>query len=367
MQIWLTILVSWPAPDRTHQRHGARVVLRARARRLREHRVVAADHDRQLAVLGAGLPARDRRVEEGDAASLARRRSLRARLPPKRSCDRRGSRPSSSRRARRPAVATARTSSSLPTHISTMSALRAASAGVGADCAAVLRDPLLGLRGGAVVHGDVVAGLRQMACHRIAHDAEAEECEFRCRPCVLQSEWRKRAHRRRRSAHVVSAASPSRRYRVAPRRSRRAPGRARCRPRDRGFATEPSSVSTSNTSSSISGENCRRSASGSAARSQPRVSACAHRARDGFVRIAKRNALAHEVVGKVGRRRVSLRAPLRACARRSASVPVATRSVMIASESASVSTVSNSGSLSSWLSLLYASGCPFISTSSAIR
>ena len=40
---------------------------------------------------------------------------------------------------------------------------------------------------------------------------------------------------------------------------------------------------------------------------------------------------------------------------------------MIASVSASVSTVSNSGSLSSWLSLLYVSGCPFISTSSATR
>ena len=32
-----------------------------------------------------------------------------------------------------------------------------------------------------------------------------------------------------------------------------------------------------------------------------------------------------------------------------------------------VSTVSNSGSLSSWLSRLYASGWPFISTSNAFR
>ena len=40
---------------------------------------------------------------------------------------------------------------------------------------------------------------------------------------------------------------------------------------------------------------------------------------------------------------------------------------MMASESASVSTVSNSGSLSSWLSLLYVSGWPFISTSSDTR
>ena len=38
-----------------------------------------------------------------------------------------------------------------------------------------------------------------------------------------------------------------------------------------------------------------------------------------------------------------------------------------ASESFSVSTASNSGSLSSWLSLLYASGWPFISVSSATR
>ena len=38
----------------------------------------------------------------------------------------------------------------------------------------------LGLGGGAVVDGDVVAAfLQQVACHRIAHDAEPEERNFR--------------------------------------------------------------------------------------------------------------------------------------------------------------------------------------------
>ena len=52
--------------------------------------------------------------------------------------------------------------------------------------AAVLRDPFVGLGGGAVVDGDLVAALvLEMPGHRIAHHAEAEKCHLRHR--FLQS------------------------------------------------------------------------------------------------------------------------------------------------------------------------------------
>ena len=47
---------------------------------------------------------------------------------------------------------------------------------------AVLLRPLLGLGGGAVVDRDVMAAfLREMSRHRVAHDAQAEERDFRHR------------------------------------------------------------------------------------------------------------------------------------------------------------------------------------------
>ena len=71
MQIWLTILVSWPEPGAAHQRDCARVGGQHRLGR-GEWSGVAADHDRELAVLRAGLAARNRRVEKADAARLCR-------------------------------------------------------------------------------------------------------------------------------------------------------------------------------------------------------------------------------------------------------------------------------------------------------
>ena len=47
---------------------------------------VAADHDGELAVLGARLAAGDRRVEEADALRAWRRRRARGRRSPTRSC-----------------------------------------------------------------------------------------------------------------------------------------------------------------------------------------------------------------------------------------------------------------------------------------
>ena len=72
------------------------------------------------------------------------------------------------------------------------------------------------------------------------------------------------------------------------------------------LATEPSSVSTANTSSPIRGEKRCSSASGSSARSHRCALGVAHRARDRFVRVAKRHALAHQVVGEIGRGREAL-------------------------------------------------------------
>ena len=67
MQIWLTIFVSWPAPEGPRQAAGAR--------KAHDHGLdagegvgVAAAHDGEHAVLRARLAARDRRVDEGDAA-----------------------------------------------------------------------------------------------------------------------------------------------------------------------------------------------------------------------------------------------------------------------------------------------------------
>ena len=141
-----------PRPSASRRARSARAPARPASNTVR----VAADHDRQLAVLGARLAAGHRRVEERDAARLRRALHL------ARDFGRRGRVVDENRAVFMPASAppspaTARTSSSLPTHISTMSAPRAASAGVGADASAMLLDPLRGLAAGAVVDGDVVA------------------------------------------------------------------------------------------------------------------------------------------------------------------------------------------------------------------
>ena len=69
MQIWLTILASWPEPGRPHQVAGAGIggddLLRAR-----ERFGVAAAHHGERAVLGAGLAAGYRRVDALEAALL---------------------------------------------------------------------------------------------------------------------------------------------------------------------------------------------------------------------------------------------------------------------------------------------------------
>ncbi len=85
MQIWLTILVSWPEPRRTHQPDHAGIGIDHRLGAF-EDGLLAADHDGQLAVFGAGLAARDRRVEEIEAAGLAASWQFDARPRPMRWC-----------------------------------------------------------------------------------------------------------------------------------------------------------------------------------------------------------------------------------------------------------------------------------------
>src|SRR5436190_1746755 len=53
-------------------------------------------------------------------------------------------------------------------------------AGRGGGGAAILGHPLRGLRRIAVVDSNVMAGLFQMTRHRIAHYAQADECDFHC-------------------------------------------------------------------------------------------------------------------------------------------------------------------------------------------
>ena len=74
---------------------------------------------------------------------------------------------------------TERRSSSLPTQEKTKSLPSAASRRRRGERAAMLGDPFLGLGGGAVVDGDVVAALvLQVAGHRIAHDAKPRNATF---------------------------------------------------------------------------------------------------------------------------------------------------------------------------------------------
>ncbi len=84
---------------------------------------------------------------------------------------------------------TERRSSSLPTQENTNAAPAAASRGVGADAPPYVGDPLLGLGGGAVVDGHVVAAaFGEVPGHRIPHDPKADEGDF-CHCCRLSLLW----------------------------------------------------------------------------------------------------------------------------------------------------------------------------------
>ena len=78
MQIWLTILVSWPAAGRADQPAGARIVRDDRLDPRIDVRLAPAHHA-ESAVLGSRLAAGDGRVDEADAVlSRALAKSSRA-------------------------------------------------------------------------------------------------------------------------------------------------------------------------------------------------------------------------------------------------------------------------------------------------
>ena len=184
-------------PEQSHRlgeghRHRAGGVERCR---------VAAAHHGERAVDRAQVAARDRRVDEADAAPAAASASSRAtaaeavvwstKIAPRFMPAKAPSAP----------MVIERRSSSLPTQAKTISAPSAAAAGVARALAAVFLDPLPGLGGGAVVDGHGVAGARQVAGHRIAHHAQAEEGDAarRDRGRRLWCSWKRKRPPRGRS------------------------------------------------------------------------------------------------------------------------------------------------------------------------
>ena len=181
MQIWLTILASWPEPDGAQQLAHARIG--------RDHRLgaavgrrIAAAHHGEHAVLGAGLAAGHRRIDEIEAALLRLGVKLARDLG-------RGGGVIDEHRALAHAVERAVVAERDLAHVVVVADAHHHEVLAGRGLlrrrgflAAVLRDPFVGLGGGAIVDGDLVAALvLEMPGHRIAHHAEAEKCHFRHR------------------------------------------------------------------------------------------------------------------------------------------------------------------------------------------
>ena len=117
---------------RTHQADHAGIGVDDRPGAF-EDGLVAAAHDGQHAVFGAGLAAGDGRIDEIDSPFPLPRHRVRGRLQRWRWCCRSAPHPASCRARRRSRlIVTERRSSSLPTQTKTKSAPSAASAGVGA-------------------------------------------------------------------------------------------------------------------------------------------------------------------------------------------------------------------------------------------
>ena len=177
MQIWLTIFVSCPAPAGPIRSHFGGVGVDAPARRRSNTAcVVGAAHH--------GEPSRSRRRPDRPTPGRRRTRRRARRTPrpargparPTSSCGRRGSSPAAivASTPSSPST-TARTSSSLPTHSHHE---LGAVGGVGRRRrrgVVVLAHPLVGLRAGAVVDGDLVAGGGEVAGHRRPHRSQSDE------------------------------------------------------------------------------------------------------------------------------------------------------------------------------------------------
>ena len=164
---------------RAHQVAGARISgdhLLGPRKRLR----LAAAHHREHAVLGAGLAAGDRRIDEIEAApfgfGVQFARDLRRRggvIDEDRALARAGEHAVLAEHHFAQVVVVADAGHDEILAFGRLPRRRRA-------LAAELRDPFVGLGGGAVIDGDVVAALGlQMAGHRVTHDAQADKRHLR--------------------------------------------------------------------------------------------------------------------------------------------------------------------------------------------
>ena len=142
----------------------------------RERLGVAADHDRELAVLGAGLAARHRRVEAVHAALARRPPRSRARRRPTPSCDRQKMAPARIAAMTPPEPsAMSRRSGSSPTQLNTISAPCAAAAGVAAALPPYCVHQRSAFAAVRLYTVTLWPFSREPARHRKAHDAETQE------------------------------------------------------------------------------------------------------------------------------------------------------------------------------------------------
>ena len=150
--------------------------------------LLAADHHRQLALLGAGLSAGDRRIEEIDAGLFGLLGDLAGELG-------RGRRMVDQHRALVHAREHARRSIEDAAHILVVAhadedEIRAPRrlGGRGPALALVLGDPGLGPCRRAIEDRHLMALGPEMPRHGIAHHAQTDECRLRHRPVPLPSQ-----------------------------------------------------------------------------------------------------------------------------------------------------------------------------------
>jgi hypothetical protein len=146
--------------------------------------LLAADHDRQLALLGPGLSAGDRRIEEVDAGLFGLFGDLAGELGRGgRMVDQHRALPYARQHARRPVEHAAHVVVVADADKDEIRTLRRLGRR-GAALTLVLGDPGLGARRRAVEDRHLMALGPQMPGHGIAHHAQTDECRLRHRPAL---------------------------------------------------------------------------------------------------------------------------------------------------------------------------------------
>ncbi len=177
-----------PAAGRAHQIAGARIG-GDHLLGLGERGLVAAAHHREHAVLGAGLAARNRRIDEIEAALF------RFGVKLARDLGRSGGVVDHDGALGDPGEHAVVAEHDLAQIVVVADAGHDEILALGGllrrrrgFAAAILRDPFFGLGGGAVVDRDLVAALvLEMPCHRVAHHAEPDKRHLR--HCFLQEPY----------------------------------------------------------------------------------------------------------------------------------------------------------------------------------